>query len=238
MPLPAHLIPTWILRRFLILLLVLPAMAAASDDTSRAPKILAIGDSMMSWHSVGAASVPHALARLLDEPVQNAAIAGARIVSPIPPLRISAQYGAAPERDWDWVVVNGGGNDLVFGCGCRACDNRIARMIGPKGQRGDIPKLVRNIRKTGARVVYVGYLRSPGVNSAIDICAPQGDELERRLSAMAAQDKGVYFLPIHDLVPHKDTSFHSLDMVHPSRKGSHAIATRIAALIRAKDRAR
>jgi acyl-CoA thioesterase-1 len=44
--------------------------------------------------------------------------------------------------------------------------------------------------------------------------------------------KGVHFIAMADLVPHGDGSFHGLDMIHPSIKGSNAIGTRIATYIR------
>jgi lysophospholipase L1-like esterase len=42
----------------------------------------------------------------------------------------------------------------------------------------------------------------------------------------------VFFLPMSDLVPNGDRSYHALDLVHPSAKGSAAIGARIAGMIR------
>ena len=49
---------------------------------------------------------------------------------------------------------------------------------------------------------------------------------------MAKRDRGVVFLSIADMVTPGDTSFHAADLVHPSVKGSQAIAERIAGYIR------
>jgi len=108
----------------------------------------------------------------------------------------------------------------------------MERLISVDGQAGSIPELVQQLRSTGAQVIYVGYLRSPGVGSMVDHCRDEGDEFERRLASMAASDGGVYFVSLADLVPHGDRSYHSVDMIHPSVKGSRAIAARIAAVIR------
>ena len=97
--------------------------------------------------------------------------------------------------------------------------------------QGKIPDLVSRIRASGARVAYIGYLRTPGVTSPVEHCTRDGDALEARLTAMAARDPGVLFLSNRDLVPNGDRSFHDIDRIHPSPKGSAAIAARIAAEI-------
>ena len=74
--------------------------------------------------------------------------------------------------------------------------------------------------------------RTPGVTSPVEACSPLGDEMDRRLARMAEVTEGVTFLPLADLVTKEgDTSYHAMDLVHPSVKGSRAIAARIAALI-------
>jgi lysophospholipase L1-like esterase len=128
--------------------------------------------------------------------------------------------------------MNGGGNDLWFGCGCSACEGKMARMVSPDGRTGSVPDLVRSIRQSGARVIYLGYLRSPGVGSLIEHCRDEGEAFEKRLAAMAAQDPGVTFISLADMVPHGDRSYHGFDMIHPSPKATREIARRIAAVIR------
>ena len=144
-------------------------------------------------------------------------------------LSIAKQY--RPGK-WDWVIVNGGGNDLWLGCGCRACERTMHRMISPDGRRGKIPGLLSQLRQNGARVIYVGYLRSPGVGSLIDHCRADGNELERRLAKLAQLDKGLFFLSLADLVPHGDRSYHTIDMIHPSTKATAEIGARIAKIIK------
>jgi len=147
-------------------------------------------------------------------------------------LKIAKQYA---EGEWDWVILNGGGNDMWLGCGCIRCDRRINKLISEDGQEGGIPKLVANLRNTGARVVYVGYLRSPGVGSPIEYCKEEGDKLEGRIATMAARDDGIHFLSLADLVPSGDRSYHSVDMIHPSIKASKVIGERVAEIIRSND---
>lgn len=207
-------------------------------------KILAIGDSLMAWHSASGASIADAVGKALNEPVLNRAMGGAKIIHALPVsgalgFKISAQFSTGQNATAkDWVIMTGGGNDLFLGCGCNKCDRRIQRMIDPKGQSGEIPKLIAKIRQTGARVVYVGYLRSPGVESVIDVCLPFGNELEARIAAMAARDEGVFFMSLEGLTQNGDKSMHGVDMIHPSRKASNVIGQRVADIIKKADKAR
>jgi lysophospholipase L1-like esterase len=212
------------------------AQSAPRDE----PKILAIGDSLMAWHLVSKNSVADAAAKTLGEPVQSRAMGGAKIIHSLPltgalGMKISRQF---QDKSWDWVIMTGGGNDLFLGCGCGNCDRRMMRMIAPNGAAGEIPSLVSKIRNTGAKVVYIGYLRSPGVDSVIDECRAHGDELEERLANMAKRDSGVYFVPLDDMVGEGDRSMHGADMIHPSRKASALIGARVANVIQRADKSR
>ena len=197
-------------------------------------RILAIGDSLLASHSSDGASVSDRVEARLGEQVIDRSVSGAKVVNPLPisgamGMRISEQY---PGGQWDWVILNGGGNDLWLGCGCMGCDRRMNRMITPDAGQGDIVQLVDRITASGAQVIYLGYLRSPGTGSPIEQCRDEGDELEQRLSRMAAARSGVHFLSLADLVPPGDRSYHAGDMVHPSQKASDAIGARIADFIR------
>lgn len=196
-------------------------------------KVLAMGDSLLASHKVSGRSVTGVMSRFLGVRVVDHSVAGARMLYKLPitgsmGFNISKQFRRG---DWDWIVLNGGGNDLWFGCGCKRCDRKINRLIAKNGARGEIPKLVRKLRSTGAQVVYVGYLRSPGVGSPIEHCRDEGDELERRIAALAETDAGIHFLSLADMVPHGDRSYHAIDMIHPSLKGSREIAVRVGQLI-------
>ena len=106
------------------------------------------------------------------------------------------------------------------------------KLISKDGRSGEIPRLVSRLRKTGAKVIYVGYLRSPGVGSPIEHCRDEGNELEARIARLAKLDRGITFLSLQDLVPHGDRSYHGMDMIHPSIKGSATIGRMVADIIR------
>ena len=205
-----------------------------SINSAENPRILLLGDSLLSTHGFSGRAVSHALERRLGEPVVDRSVSGARFMYALPisgaaGFNITKQY---LKGDWDWVVLNGGGNDLLFGCGCGPCTGQINRLISDDGRRGVIPGFVSELRQSGAKVVFVGYLRTPGVRSPIEHCVDEGQEMDTRVKRLAALDQDVHFVSLQDLVPHGDRSFHTLDLVHPSPKGSDAIGERIVQTIR------
>ncbi|OUS36813.1 GDSL family lipase [Rhodobacterales bacterium 56_14_T64] len=223
---------TLVTRLFAVFAVLLSGCAGA-PPSGQSPRILAMGDSLMAWNSVSSQSIPDTVAETLGEPVIDRSISAARIIYHLPVsgsagMNIRKQYKAG---DWDWIIVNGGGNDLWLGCGCFACDRKLDKLISKDGRKGAIPGMLSQFRQTGAKVIYVGYLRSPGVGSAIEHCREEGDILEQRITRLAEIDSGIYFLSLRDLVPHGDRSYHALDMIHPSTKASTAIGNKIADII-------
>lgn len=209
-----------------------PALAQGQDE----PRILVMGDSLMAMHKLTGRAVSATLRRMTGARVTDRAIGGARYFYRLPisgaiGLNIRQQYQPG---DWDWVVLSGGGNDLWLGCGCNRCERRMDRMISRDGRRGVIPGLLSRLRHDGARVIYVGYLRTPGVNSPIEHCADEGDEFDRRMARLAALDRGLHFVPLSDMVPHGDLSYHAIDRIHPSVKASREIGARVARIISAE----
>lgn len=207
-------------------------------DAAEPARILAMGDSMLAWNGAAGNAVSDAVERQLDREVIDRSISGARMLYALPlsgsfGLRISKQY---LDGDWDWVILNGGGNDLWLGCGCKECDRMLNRLISEDVSSGEIPELVARLRDTGARVAFIGYLRTPGKSSPIEACTDIGDAFEARIKTMAKANKGVFFVSNKDLVPFGDLTFHSPDRIHPSVKGSAAIGARVAKLIKRNDK--
>lgn len=221
--------------RIPFLLLSLLFLTACGDSpVGRDARILAMGDSMMAWNGLSGQSIPDVVASELQEPVIDRSVTGARMIYRLPisgaaGLSIPKQYRAGP---WDWVILNGGGNDLLLGCGCAVCDRKLDKLISDDGAQGALPELVARIRAAGAKVIVLGYLRSPGRSSPIEACRDEGDILDARLTQLAARDDGVTFLPAAGLVPHGDLSFHAADRMHPSIKASRVIGGMVATVIR------
>lgn len=213
---------------------VRPEQKEPPVSRSSAVNVLAIGDSLLAWHRISRRSIIDKLEENLGAKVTDRSVVAARFNYVLPisgamGLNISKQYRPS---NWDWVVLNGGGNDLWFGCGCIACDTTIDKLIAPNADAGKIPRLVARIRGNGAQVIFVGYLHSPSVFSIIDHCKDENIEFERRLSLLAERDSGFRFLRLSNIVPDGDRSFHWIDMVHPSTKATSVIGERLAGIIK------
>lgn len=223
-----------LLKRILLILFIFAMLGqGAASAQSRDLNVLVMGDSMMAWNRTNGNSVADTIDGSPGVKVTDRSVSAARYFYSLPisgslGLRLPAQFRPG---NWDWVVINGGGNDLLLGCGCGKCGQMLDRLVSKDGRKGAIPDLMTSIRTSGAKVLYVGYLRNPGIPSPIRSCKPAGNELDRRLAKMAETRKGVTFLPLSDLVPTGDRSFHAGDLIHPSIKGSRSIAARISARI-------
>ena len=196
-------------------------------------RILLLGDSMFASNKAVNGSVADAVEAALGLEVVDRSVPAARYFHALPisgsaGLNLTQQFREGP---WDVIILNGGGNDLLFGCGCGRCDGMLDRLISADGRSGAIPSFVASLRKTGAQVVYAGYLRNPGTATPIKACGPAGNELDRRLAALDNLDPGMVFLPMSDLVPHGSVSYHQIDRIHPSLTGSREIGLRIARVI-------
>ena len=201
--------------------------------TGASARILFLGDSMFASNKAVGGSVADAVEAALGLEVVDRSVSGARYFYALPisgsaGLNLTQQFREGP---WDVIIVNGGGNDLLFGCGCGRCDGMLDRLISKDGRKGAIPSFVASLRKTGAQVVYAGYLRNPGTATPIKACGPAGNELDRRLAALDSLDPGMTFLPMSDLVPYGRLSYHQIDRIHPSLTGSREIGLRIARAI-------
>ncbi len=223
------------ISRIVKIVLACALLAGCGESVTRAypSRILVVGDSMLATHRLSDLAVADAMEKTLREPVVDRSTIGARFHYALPisgqaGLNITKQYVPG---DWDWIVVNGGGNDLWMGCGCMVCDAKIDRLISEDGTKGTIPGFLSKLRSSGAKVIYVGYLRSPGRASPIEHCRDEGAELEQRISKLSELDRGLYYLSLSDLVPDGDASFHAIDMIHPSVKGSTAIGQLVANII-------
>lgn len=223
--------------RLLLASLVFLGLSACAEPVPQDENahILVLGDSMFATNRLTGTGVGDVIEASLNRPVIDRSVPGARYFHRLPltsgaGLRLTSQYQPG---NWDIIVLNGGGNDLLFGCGCGRCDRVLDRLIAPDGRSGTIPAFVKSLRDTGAFVVYAGYLRNPGIFTPIRACGPAGNELDRRLALLDGLDDGMVFVPMADLVPFGDGTFHGPDGIHPSVKGSRQIALRIVAAIQA-----
>lgn len=212
-------------------------MAASELAANPDARVLTIGDSVVWWNADQGGSIADAVAAELGEPVVNLAVPGAAISHPDPDmaaegLDIRAQYR---RRGWDWVVVEGGANDLGDEGGVRGCATVLDELVSADGRRGEIPTLVRRIRSDGARVVVLGYYRLSADAEEDGFCGDSLSALTGRIAAMAARDPDVLFVAMSDAVSPGDPTAYDRDGVHPSARASRAIGRMIANAIRREE---
>ncbi|WP_176249765.1 MULTISPECIES: SGNH/GDSL hydrolase family protein [unclassified Sulfitobacter] len=226
-------------RARIVLVLLFGLAVAACTDT--APKgggdILVIGDSVMAWNGRSDQAIPDVIAKTLGRQVTNKAIPGAKfdngsaLFSAIG-FDIQRQY---PGGSWNWVVVDGGANDLGFDdCKCAACRPVVDELIGPDTTSGTIPAFLAGLRDSGAQVIWMGYYKGNGKGS-FEGCRDDLVLLERRIARFAARTPGVTFLDSEMVIDPADPTQFASDNTHPSPKGSALIGSYLAKAISERD---
>ena len=144
---------------------------------------------------------------------------------------IQDQY---PGGRWNWIIVNGGANDLGFNdCKCGACTPVVDTLIGADAASGEVPAFLSRLRSSGAQVMWMGYYAGNGKGS-FEGCRDDLVLLERRIARFAAQTPGVTFLDSELVIDRNDPSLFASDNTHPSPKASALIGAYLAKGISAR----
>ncbi|KIN74338.1 SGNH/GDSL hydrolase family protein [Sulfitobacter guttiformis] len=218
------------------LALVLSAVFFLNSCAGLAPRgggdILVIGDSVMAWNRSSGQTIANVMEARLARDVTARAVPGAQFdngsaIASAVGFDIQAQY---PGGQWNWVVMNGGANDMGFGdCGCGDCRPLVNKLISEDGQRGVIPSLIERVQRDGAKVLWMGYYNSPGTSFAG--CVDDLANLEARIKRNLARNPDGYFLEGEDFIIKSDPSHFDKDETHPSPKGSAILGTALADII-------
>ncbi|WP_370285690.1 SGNH/GDSL hydrolase family protein [Pseudooceanicola nanhaiensis] len=216
------------MRALIVLSLILTTglLAACARGVPDDARVVVAGDSVMAWNRGQGGSVADGLRARLGAPVGDVSFPGAQVAGGGGPLNIPRQLDGVATQ---WVVVNGGANDLGRNCNCSDCGAVLDRLISDDGARGAIPALVTELRGRGARVIWADYYTSP--RFAGTTCERPYRVLETRLRRMAAADPGVTLVDMDDVFRPDDPTLFAADRTHPSVKGSQRIADLVAAQI-------
>jgi lysophospholipase L1-like esterase len=218
--------------RVLLSVLFVTILASCAPTPRQDTDIVVIGDSVMAWNRSDGRDIGSVIAAELQRPVLSRANFGAQVRAGngASLLRLSIP-DQLPEGPWNWVVMNGGANDLGFSCGCTRCAGEIEALISPDGQVGAIPDLISRAQAQGARVLWLGYYRAPETRS-FEGCRPGLVEIERRIARLAATRAGVFFLDAEDVLDPPLPEHFDRDRTHPSALGSSLIGAAMADLIK------
>ena len=167
-------------------------------------RILAIGDSMLDWNVDACGAVPDFVGMMLGEPVDNQAVGGAVMVQEIP--------GQFIEGPWDWVIINGGGNDVEV---CES-EEECLRQYG-RAMR-NLERLLDEVAVGGTQVALVGYPEF--TDEGVEIWSSFGDIAMSEMEARAASRDDVHFVDLRPWVNgEQQPHFFDDDLVHPSIAG-------------------
>ena len=201
-------------------------LAACERGVPENARIVVSGDSVFSWNRTGNAAVADQLAAQLGEPVADVSFPFAQVAGRRGALNIPSQLEGLHV---DWVVLNGGANDLNANCGCSDCGPTLDRLISVDGTSGAIPALVADLRGRGSQVIWADYYTSPRFSGSS--CEAPYQLLEDRLARMANADTGVTLVDMDDVFRPDDLSLFAADRTHPSEAGSARIAWLVAAAL-------
>ena len=226
--------------RTMIVLLTVGLSGCETDESGEKSEIpdgatiIAIGDSVMEWNAEKGASIPDVIGEKLNRVVYNAAVSGALFVDgDAPDDSIAAQY---VDGDWEWLVLDGGGNDVNEECGCGQCDEVLDGIISTDAAAGALPGLVDQAVASGVRVVLLGYYEIPPTGEyGFADCNPIIEQLSSRLAALAETSDDVLFVDGRDVFDSSELENYDDDHVHPSELGSERIGQAIAERILAAE---
>ncbi len=219
-------------RLFIALCAVISLCACSVVSVPQDGDVLVIGDSIMAWNGSSKQAIPDSMADTLGRDVVSRAVAGAKFDNGSALLSavgfdIRAQYHGGR---WNWVVLNGGANDLGFNdCNCGDCSAVVQRLISDDGRGGEIPAFLDRVRATGAKILWMGYYTSPG--SSFKGCGDDLVELERRVALYLGRVPEGYFMNARRLIDTDDPSLFAGDDTHPSPKSSAILGTALAEVI-------
>jgi acyl-CoA thioesterase-1 len=210
---------------FGMLALGVAACSFTAPGPDRDADVIVVGDSILAWHGRSGRSIPDVVARSTGLTISDVSISGAGFLGS---QGIPTQYIAS---DWDWVIVNGGGNDLALGCQTPNGQRVLDALISADGSRGAMPAFVNQVAMQGAQVIVLGYYPVSDLGGTFAPCSAVLDELAARQSRLAASNPDVIFVDSGQVIGVGDEAAYAADLVHPSPRGAALIGTLVGSVI-------
>ena len=187
-------------------------------------KVQVIGDSLFGADADGCASVSTFMSLRLWLEVEDKSVPGATIIGD---ESIPEQYVSG---DWNWTVIDGGGNDIMPYCTENDCDEVLDEIITDSGE-GLIPDLVEKAQNDGSNVILIGYYSVPK-GSEYEPVILEVEILNERYNEFSKANEGVYFISLKEVMtPEETPELYDEDLVHPSHDGHYVIGEYIADFI-------
>jgi len=201
-------------------LVVAPLMACEASPNLRGD-ILAIGDSLLDYHTPDA-DIATVAGDALNMEVDLEAIGGSTMLGDD---SISETYVDGGHR---LLIASGGGNDLG-GCVCaQTCGDVMNALISPDGTGGAIPDMIYRALDDGKYVAWVGYLRPMPDAEEFAECGGELDIMRTRLQALDTLEDHMIFVDGAAFGTGLEQALYEADGYHPSAEGSVLVGAEVA----------
>ena len=201
--------------------LCLVASSACTDPVTGDEDILAIGDSLLDFHTPDA-DIATVAAEELGLSVELAAYGGTTMLDEdgIPETYVDGSFSV--------LIASGGGNDLG-GCDCGGgCGDVLDALIAEDGSSGAIVDLVQRAVSDGKQVAWVGYMRpQPDAEEFAD-CTGELDVYRTRFAALDDALDDLVFIDGVAIGSGSEDALYEEDGYHPSEAGSQALGLAVA----------
>ena len=205
---------------------VLFACGALRGAPPEGTRLIAVGDSILDWNRAEDADIPLLVSQRTGLPAFNAAISGAEFVGRF------AIPNQLPEGDWEWLLLDGGGNDLTGHCGSPAAAEVVLdQLIDDEDLSGAYAEFLTPITNTGTRVIIMGYAPISVAGGPFAPCEFALNDLRSRQAAFAASDPMITFVDVRDVITPDNLAAYDPDLIHPSPAGGALMADLIAQTI-------
>ena len=228
----------WYAVPIVLLILAVPAYLFLFDEgycpeieEMEEANIQLVGDSLFGSDADGCASIAGFMSLKLELRVTDHAIPGATVIGED---GIPSQYVSG---DWEWTIVNGGGNDAMAYCSegdDEECDEKLDEII-TDDNKGLIPDLINKVKNDGSKVLILGYYNVAEGSEFEDLIL-EIEILNDRYKEYAEVNDDVYFISLKDIMsPEGTPDYYSDDLVHPSEEGHKVIGEHIVDFITANN---
>ncbi|MDX1695464.1 MAG: SGNH/GDSL hydrolase family protein [Ketobacteraceae bacterium] len=192
-----------------------------------------IGDSILAYHNIACKSVGHHIGFDVNDRVLSKAATGAKL------FEIRQQYIPPVDEltDYEYVIVNGGLNDIIANkpvegsdlpaCDCNGSVNHEACLAKIDELKQGMADVIDDIQATSdTNIALVTYYPAESNDSFIGACFPYVERLNNSYRDLADQDDRVFAIETYGAGQEVIQKVNVLgrDKYHPTPSGSQQIA--------------
>ena len=195
-----------------------------------------IGDSILAYHHIACSSVGHHFSFEMNHRMTSKALTGARLRE----IREQYEPPVDPQADYEYIIVNGGLNDIIADevvegsdippCDCNGVVNHDACVAKIDELQQDMAAMIEHIHQTStANIALVTYYPAETDDSFIGACFPYVERLNNSYRWLAEQDDRVFAIETYgadqDVI--QKVNVFGRDNYHPAPGGSQQIANQL-----------